>query len=135
MNLVIILLENFLEKRITAFTFRLKFLDLWRELRDEQYRAEAQEPELKNARMELFAEHLRGEISSDDFLTRYRPLAEELYKDCRIKAFSREEEILGQLFDAIESNTHPDLAPPGDIGEANIFEAARQALFALQNSH
>jgi hypothetical protein len=122
------LLREFQANRIAPEEFSRKFLDVWRALRDEQYTLAEQKPEFKKAQDELFAKRLADEIGPDAFLAEYRPIAEELYRDCTIKAFSREEEIIARLFAATERYYPPELGEGGEVTEAELYEVAMQAL-------
>jgi hypothetical protein len=128
---LISLLHEFLANRVTPRQFSLAFIDIWRALRDEQYQRKEQNQELKKALDELFAKRLAGKIGPDTFMAEYRPIAEELYKHCTIKAFSKEEEIIGRLFYVTEGYSPPELRGPGDwfnVTEAEVYEVAKQAL-------
>jgi hypothetical protein len=126
MKAVSALVKQFISGSISATDFKRMYLQVWREIRDEQHFSETKQPELIDERNKLEQKRLRGQISAEDFAVASRQLNQALYEGCRVQPFTKEAEHMDRLFNAVELYSPPESRDEQHTGEKELLETVIQ---------
>ena len=127
------LLLAYLDNEISSEQFVMRFLDVWRKMRDEIYAALEIQPHLKQEYNKLGEKYHAGKISQADYLLKVQELIPSI-ANCEMKPNSKEDEILSHLM--VEADAYREI--PEDrqaglhIGDAELRDEVLKALQQLE---
>ncbi len=134
MEAVLQLLNDYVSGLISVEDFVGDYLQLWREIRDEQWSAINSCPGLKENLNKLGEDRFAGRMSVDEYVEASNRLLEPV-TDCRVRPLSRESEIISHLMveaDAYEADPETRREYPQYIGEEELLVEVKKGLAELK---
>ena len=129
------LLSDYLAKKISADELIGRYMELWRQVRDEQWDAIDAIPGLKQALNTLNEKLIAKSISPDEYIAEYQKLVKQVTA-CEAPILTEIDESLSHLFGACDAyEPDPEAREIYQIGEPELREEVRKTLEILIANH
>ncbi len=128
MQEIINLLKKFISEAILPDAFVLRYMELWKSIRDEQDEAIQAQPGLHESFQALANDLFLGKITKDAYERQWQKLAKKA-TGCRVRPGTQLDEILSHLF--IEADAYcgePEFREPYQISEVELRKETKKAL-------